>query len=197
MQINIQKIFGNWTEGFALDFHTISSFPAGTNEYGRIIFDTTRPEIAEHLYQLKYRSDISHVNIIAQEVANFLSTKSNWELHKLIPIPPSDIARSFQPVYELAKEVGKLRNLEVDFSVLKKLKPTGELKSVEDIEQRKEILKGAFDVASGRLSNQNILLFDDLYRSGETLNAASDILKNKGKAANIYILTITKTRSKR
>ncbi len=44
---------------------------------------------------------------------------------------------------------------------------------------------------------RNILLFDDLYRSGETLKAVAQILKNKAGVKNVYILTITKTRSKR
>jgi competence protein ComFC len=71
------------------------------------------------------------------------------------------------------------------------------LKSIEDPEQRKIILEGAFDTNKDCLLNKNILLFDDLYRSGETLRAASTILKSKGGVWNVYVLTITKTRAKR
>lgn len=179
----------------------------GMNDSGRSIFDTQRPEIAEHLYQLKYHHDRSQIEPIAADAAvfieakrkayDFLKSKTNWILHKIIPIPPSDTTRSFQPVYELAKAIGNFCNLEVDFEVLKKLKSTSELKNIEDPEQRKVILKNVFDVEKNSLSGMNILLFDDLFRSGETLNAAFNVLKKKGNAANVYVLTITKTRSKR
>ena len=213
MTINLQKLNGHWTEGFALDLHTTGSTPIHEIKTIKIIidgkekdvqvwgertgWDTKRPEIAEHLYQLKYRHDRTHIQPVAAEAANFLSSKTNWNLHKIIPIPPSDTSRSFQPVYELAKAIGILRNLEVDFKTLKKLKLTSQLKDIENAEQRREILKDAFDTEVNSLMGKNILLFDDLFRSGETLNAANDLLKNKGNAANIFVLTVTKTRSKK
>jgi predicted amidophosphoribosyltransferase len=197
MQLNIQTLNGHWKEGFALDLHTISSTPIGVNEQGRTLFDTKRPEIAEHLYQLKYHSDKSHIDIIAQKAANFTNSKKNWQLHKLLPIPPSDTTRNFQPVYELAKAIGIICKLEVDFTNLKKLKSTSQLKSIDDPEQRREILKDAFDITPNILAGKNVLLFDDLFRSGESLNAVCDIVINKGNAANVYVLTITKTRSKK
>ncbi len=85
----------------------------------------------------------------------------------------------------------------MDFTTLKKLKSTSQLKTIDDPEQRREILQDAFDITPNILAGENILLFDDLFRSGESLNAVCDIVKNKGKAANVYVLTITKTRSKR
>ncbi|HLG34296.1 MAG TPA: ComF family protein [Bacteroidia bacterium] len=160
-------------------------------------WDTKYTDIGEHLNKLKYWGERNHVQIIAREAANFINAKAQWQIHKIIPMPPSDATRYFQPVYELAKAIGIICNLEVDFITLKKLKSTSQLKDIESPEQRKEILKDAFDIQQNVLTGKNVLLFDDLYRSGETLNAASDMIKNKGNAANIYVLTITKTRSKK
>jgi predicted amidophosphoribosyltransferase len=208
MEIHLQKLDGHWTDGYALDFHTTSSKPTEKKTIKKIVdgkeiekevqlYETTRPEIAEHLFQLKYRSDRNHIEPIAKEATKFLSTKTQWDLHKIIPIPPSDDKRKFQPVYEFAQAIGKLCNIEVDYKTLMKLKTTSELKEIEDPDKRREILKDAFGIVSNSLNGKNVLLFDDLYRSGETLNAVCDIIKNKGNAKNIYVLTITKTRSKR
>ena len=228
MQLNIQTLYGHWTEGYALDLHTINSKPIiytdsvmkdytegsldpdisalieNQLEYGKILientilgWDTKRTEIGEHLYQLKYCSDKSRINIIASEAENFISTKANWQLHKIIPVPPSASARDWEPVYELAKVIGELCKLEVNFTTLRKIKSTSQLKTIDNAEQRREILKDAFDITPDILAGNNILLFDDLFRSGESLNAVCDIVKNKGKAANVYVLTITKTRSKK
>jgi predicted amidophosphoribosyltransferase len=97
----------------------------------------------------------------------------------------------------MAKSIGKLTSLPVDFTTLKKIKSTSQLKEIEDPDRRKEILKDAFSINLNALNGKDVLLFDDLYRSGETLNAVCDIIMNKGKARGVYVLTITKTRSKR
>jgi len=54
VEINPKIITGCWTEGFALDFHTLSSEFIGDDEYGHPQFDTKRSEIGELLYRLKY-----------------------------------------------------------------------------------------------------------------------------------------------
>ncbi|MDL1958237.1 MAG: hypothetical protein LWX01_00875 [Deltaproteobacteria bacterium] len=47
------------------------------------------------------------------------------------------------------------------------------------------------------VAGRNVLLIDDLYRSGATLNAVTVALKDKGKAKEVYVLTLTMTRRKR
>jgi len=42
-----------------------------------------------------------------------------------------------------------------------------------------------------------VLLFDDLYRSGATMNAIAAALLDEGGAADVFALAITRTRSKR
>ena len=39
------------------------------------------------------------------------------------------------------------------------------------------------------------LLFDDLYRSGATMNEITTTLYDQGSAADVFVLTITRTRS--
>lgn len=195
MAIHIQSLNGNWEQGFALDLHTDYSVPIAP-EIGQ--WDTHRPPIAEALYQLKYRSDKTQIEPISSEAANFITNNcSNWNLNVIVPIPPSDTSRVFQPVYELATSIGKKLKIPVDKSSLLKTKSTSQLKSIEDPYERKKILQGAFDIKLTTLQNKNVLLFDDIFRSGETLNTAAEVILKKGKAKNIYVLTITKTRSKR
>ncbi|MCX7929047.1 MAG: phosphoribosyltransferase family protein [Patescibacteria group bacterium] len=195
MEINPQQLFGNWIEGWALDLHTIYSIPIAPEMN---IWDTKRPPIAEELYRLKYCYEQDRVDSIAKVAAEFLNKyKSKWQLDLIIPIPPSDTTRPFQPVYEMAKSIGRLVGLPVDFNTLRKVKSTFQLKDINDPDKRREILKDAFDINFNSLSGKNVLIFDDIYRSGETLNAVCDVIMNKGKARGVYVLTITKTRSKR
>lgn len=160
-------------------------------------WDTRRTEIGEHVYKLKYWRDLSRFLTVADEAARFLNGKAAWKIDLIIPVPPSDTTREFQPVEELAKEIGAICKLVVDLTTLKKLKSTPELKEIKDPNTRRAILKDAFGIAANSLEGKNVLLFDDLYRSGETLNAVCDVIRNMGNPKNVYALTITKTRSNR
>jgi len=191
MKINPQKLYGNWTEGWALDLHTVSSIPI---EFG--LFDTKRTPIGEELYLLKYKKERFRAKKIAEVASDFLKTK-NWDIDLLIPVPPSNTERSFQPVYEIAKFIGQFLGLPINFNILRKIKSTSQLKSIEDLETRRKILKDAFHIDFNVLKGKSVLILDDLYRSGATLNAVCDVVINVGKARKVYVLTITKTRSKK
>ena len=52
-----------------------------------------------------------------------------------------------------------------------------------------------FDTANYDISGKNVLLLDDLYRSGATLTVATEVLLEAG-AKSVVVLTLTKTRSK-
>ncbi|MBF4103122.1 ComF family protein [Gallibacterium anatis] len=76
-----------------------------------------------------------------------------------------------------------------------KIKNTSELKSLNDPLEREKILQGAFDVRdSSTYRNKKILIIDDLFRSGSTLNEISKTLYSKANVQNVYIVTLTKTR---
>lgn len=80
--------------------------------------------------------------------------------------------------------------------MLVKTKETPELKSVHDYHERIALLEDAYTVKTRSLEGKNVLLVDDLYRSGATLNAISLVLQSQGGAARVYVLALTRTRSK-
>ena len=45
------------------------------------------------------------------------------------------------------------------------------------------------------LLNKNVLLLDDIYDSGATLTVATYLLYSCGQVKNVYVITMTKTRS--
>jgi predicted amidophosphoribosyltransferase len=188
--VNIQILRGKWTTGWALDLHTVSSIPLA--EGG---FYTTRSEIGEMLYQLKYRGDKNQIEPLAQIAADFIRSRSLC-ISALIPVAPSNTARPFQPVIEVAKHISQKLRMPLDLRYIVKIKNTEELKSVEDPLRRRKLLTGAFK-AKETYKGQGILLFDDLFRSGETLNAITETAINDGRVASVYVLCLTKTRTKR
>lgn len=192
--INRQRIYGNWVSGVALDVHMVSSVHLGINEYGHDVFDTTRSELGELLYRLKYRGDKSAAQEIIDTTAAYLKPyRSKFDI--LIPVPPSG-ARAVQPVIILAQGIGAAIGLPV-VDCVSLTRSATPLKGVMERERRVELLVGLHKVDASQTEGRNVLLFDDLFRSGATMNAITDRLMLEGKAASVRVLTITRTRSSR
>jgi predicted amidophosphoribosyltransferase len=190
--VNPKKITGKWISSYALDIHTISSVHLGVNESGYDVFDTKRSELGELLYRLKYSADKSAADEIVTAAAAFLKpSRAKFDL--IVPVPPSG-TRAVQPVIILAEGIGNALGLPVADCITTTRAATL-LKGVMDPDKRKELLDGLYAVDAKQSRGKNILLFDDLFRSGSTMNAITDLLMGPGKAASVRTLTITRTRS--
>lgn len=192
--INPQKIDGSWLSGVALDVHTTGSTYVGVDQFGHDRFESTRSEVGELLYRLKYKADLKAAQELIETTAAFLAPhRSKFDL--IIPVPPS-AKRAMQPVIEVARGIGTALGIPV-IDCVKTNRETSQLKGVTDLQERQSLLAGLHTVDPAHTQNKNILLFDDLFRSGSTLNAVTDILLAEGKAAAVRVLTLTRTRSNR
>jgi predicted amidophosphoribosyltransferase len=192
VKINPIEIEGRWLSGVALDLHTTSSTPIGYNEYGHMQFDTVRPEIAELLYRLKNRADKDAAGPIIETAVHFLAPHRD-KFDCIVPVPPSH-QRSLQPVIVLAEGIGAALGLSV-LSCIATTGATPQFKDITDPDERKKHVEGLYQVDAAQTQGRKILLFDDLFRSGTTMNAITEELLGRGKAAVVHALTVTKTRS--
>jgi predicted amidophosphoribosyltransferase len=194
MTTNPAEAQGAWTRGWTLDLHITSSTFLGYDEYGHARFDNTRSPIGELLFQLKYRGK-DNVAEVARVMAAFFDNKPNGlaKIDLIVPVPPST-PRQTQPVVEVAAAVAKRLGKAFSSTAVRKGKETPGLKNIHDPEQRRELLRDAFDVDSDEVNGKGILLIDDLYRSGATANAVTVALLAAG-AGRVYFLAATRTRS--
>lgn len=115
-----------------------------------------------------------------------------------VPIPPKNKNRRFQPVIEITKALGEINDVEVLEDLLTMAEDGEELKNVDDSEERIKLLSDSLTITENpNIKDKNILLIDDIYRSGATLTVATELLYNTGQVKDVYVLTVTKTRSKR
>lgn len=192
MHLNPRPMHGAWDDGRTLDLHVSSSQFLGYNEYGHAQFETTRTEMGELLYRLKYKGDQSVIAAIAQATCDFVR-EWNPGVDVIVPAPPSK-ARAVQPLFQIADELGRLLALPVDKTSVRKTKATPELKNV-DSAQRLELLVVAHSIEDRAFKGRRVLLLDDLYQSGATLNAIGRLLKEAGGAAAVFALALTRARS--
>ncbi|HWM89525.1 MAG TPA: phosphoribosyltransferase family protein [Thermoanaerobaculia bacterium] len=191
-EIRPRKIQGAWTDGYVLDLHSTGSTFLGHNELGHPEFETHRTEMGELLYRLKYRSEAAALTDILVTAEEFIRS---WGVtfSMIVPVPPS-AQRRVQPVFQVAEGLGARFGVPVKMTAIQKSSRNHEqLKNVYDFDERRLLLDGAFAVSRSEVEGRRILLLDDLYRSGATLNAVAEALTNAGAAA-VYALALTKTR---
>ena len=182
------KIFGNWDDGYALDHHMLSSEFLGYDENGKEKFNNVRTQIGELVYQIKYNHNKEKLNDLLNIMSSFLdSWKIKDKTDLLISVPPSKQSRTYQPVFEIANLIGNYLEKPVDNTILIKNTKLQAKDGHTNIDGT--IIKSkTFD------KPVSILIIDDLYSTGATLNEVAKVLKNDANVKNVYVLAMTKTR---
>jgi len=178
-----------WIEGFVLDYHTIHSTPTGDPYYR---FDTKRTAMGELLFQLKYRYGGALVlNDIVDTVSDFVR---RWHpaIECVATVPPSQ-NRKIQPASEISREVAARLGLRVCENVVVKVKPTPQMKNIDDWTERQAALAEAVQAGPETVGGRSVLLFDDLIESGATLRRTAEVLLKNG-ATSVYALVLTRTK---
>lgn len=194
MQTNLKQITGNWDLGYALDKHSIKSVPIGHNESGHMQFDTTRTEVGEALFQLKYRNDWKQVEPLAEELKRTaFPLFSNVGL--IVPVPPSQI-RKRQPVFEIANTLAEKTGLTSFENIVQKTSANASatpLKNLSSSTTKVAALAGRFSINDQITGNGkwNVLVIDDLYDTGASMQAVCGALKTYQKIGKIYVAALT------
>ena len=187
------RLAGRWRDGYALDYHTVGSAYVGDDGFGRPLFETTRTELGELLFRLKFRGDERTVAPLAQAAASFVA-EWNAGIDAIVPVPPSRM-RPRQPVLLLAAELAARVGVPALADAVDRVRENRELKNVYDYAERTRLLQGIHAVDREAVAGRRVLLFDDLYRSGATMNSVAQALYDEGGAAEVFALTLTRTRS--
>jgi ComF family protein len=120
--------------------------------------------------------------------------ESDFSEFLLIPVPLEKKRlkwRGFNQTEEIAKELSKFLKIPVVNDVLYKIKET--LPQIKlATEARKENIKGAFLVKKrGKIVGRKILLVDDVYTTGSTINECARVLKDSG-AKEVWGVTVAR-----
>lgn len=190
---NPMQIEGRWKEGWVLDYQIVSSTFIGYNAYGYPRFDTVRTEIGELVYRLKYKGRKDALEELVTVAAGFVK---KWAppVDAVVPTPPSK-ARATQPVLRVAGGLAVALRLPLHDVVLRTTGSAKQLKDVSDYQERIKLLENAHEVTDSLICGKSVLLVDDLYESGATLNAVTAALYDKGGVSAVYAFAVTRTGS--
>ena len=162
----------------------------------------------EHIYIFMYENQIRNLILKYkfQNKAYLYKTFTNFFINNkkilgkiqnydiIIPVPISkrrDKQRGYNQSELIAKEIGKFTKINVLQNCIIKDKDII-AQSKLNKEQRQNNIKNAYKIRKEEIiNNKNILIIDDIYTTGSTVNECSRILR-KANPKNIGILTIAK-----
>jgi len=189
MSINPIKLTGNWTEGYALDKHTISSEYTGEDAFGHKQFKNIYSPIGELLYKMKYNGHHDTSEDILNLAKPFLDEwLANKNIDIILPVPPTK-KRDIQPIHIITEVFAEHCNIPYSAEVLFKIATN----QAKDMNKDEKNLQGSISLLKNAKRKCNILLVDDLFSTGSTINECVRVLKTDELVHNIYVLTITKT----
>ncbi len=144
--------------------------------------------VRDLIHNYKYRFAKKIKISLAQILIHYLSKSlSNEDEYCIIPLPLHHSRfnwRGFNQTEEIGKIVVEYFHWPIFTNVLLRKKKTSEQAEIKEKEKRQENLKNAFilnnKIDLEKIKNKKIILLDDVYASGATLEEAAKTLKTAG-----------------
>ena len=157
---------------------------------GRALYEYDSAALS--IYRFKYGRRREYAEYFGEQMAEYLGGfVRNTGAEALIPIPLHRrrmAARGYNQSELLAEAVGRRLELPVYSRLLVRTKNTKPLK-YQNYEERQNNLKKAFNIAENDVKLNTIILIDDIYTTGSTIDEAADALRAAG-AERVYFLTL-------
>jgi ComF family protein len=168
---------------------------ARSYEAGRAVFKYNQAA-KKSLTAIKYKNRREYLDFYTQAMAyRYQHTIQRWQPEVLVPIPvhPSRMrTRGFNQAEELSRRLSDLWGIPTQAHLLIRVKKTLPQKKLTP-EERLKNLQQAFAVrppmGRGEAIPETVVLVDDIYTTGSTMEACTRVLKAAG-VKKVYFLTI-------
>lgn len=145
---------------------------------------------ARSMYRFKYAGRQEYARFYAEEIARHLGKKiRSWQADALVPVPihyTRKRQRGYNQAERLAAEIGRRMHIPVERHLLRRVKKTLPQKQLGDA-QRQNNLKRAFKIGRNDVKLKAIIIIDDIYTTGSTIDACTAELKKAGVERIYYI----------
>lgn len=158
-------------------------------EAGRGIF--VYRSAAESMYRFKYAKRQEYARFYGQQIAEKAGgIIKKWKPDALVPVPIHSTKkreRGYNQAALLAEETGRILNIPVESRLLLRVKKTLPQKALSD-DERQNNLKKAFKISRNDVKLKTVIIIDDIYTTGSTIDACAETLKEAG-VEKVYFIT--------
>ena len=157
---------------------------------GRALYDYET--VAEAIYRFKYKGKREYGEVFGEEMTFYLEDYIR-RIHPdvLVPVPmyPGKVRkRGYNQAQVLAATMGRCLNIPVDVHLVKRTRNTRALKALNP-KERLNNLKNAFNLEGNGVKLNTIIIVDDIYTTGSTIDAVAQVFLKAG-VKNIYFVTL-------
>ena len=149
--------------------------------------------VADAIYRYKFQNKRSYAQIFARELAKVYGEQiKKWGIQAIIPVPlhkKRRRKRGFNQAELLAAILAEETKIPLETNALFRIRETTHQKKLGH-HGRIWNLYNAFAVSGSWIPAENVLLIDDIYTTGSTMNKCAKMLKKAG-VQKVYFLTIS------
>ncbi len=135
------------------------------------------------IYRFKYGGRREYADFFGEQMAEYLGEFiRNVRPDALVPIPlhkSRQAQRGYNQAELLARALGKRTDIPVRSDLLVRVRKTEPMKKLNP-QERQNNLKKAFNIAGNDVKLKTILVVDDIYTTGATMDEAAGVLKEAG-----------------
>lgn len=157
---------------------------------GRALYEyrTVRTSIYRFKYKKRYEYADFYGRALAEELGAVIR---RWQPDVLIPVPlhkTKKQSRGYNQAEALARVLGKILDIPVNTTLIKRVKKTTPQKQLNR-QLRQNNLKKAFKIDRNDVKLKTIIIIDDIYTTGSTVDAMALALREAG-IQNIYFIAL-------
>lgn len=150
------------------------------------------PCISSAIYRFKYLGRREYAPMFAESSLKVLGdyiSIADPDMITCVPLSREKmLKRGYNQAGDYAKELSKLTDIPFCETAVKRVRNTAPMKLLSPAERQKN-LKNAFKSGQNVVKSKRILLVDDIYTTGATMDACASVLLEAG-AESVYCMTL-------
>ncbi|MDO4453008.1 MAG: ComF family protein [Eubacteriales bacterium] len=151
-----------------------------------------KEEVRKAVHRMKFQNQRAYAQIFGRLMAKEAEEKTKrWKVEAVVPVPmyrKKQRLRGYNQAELLAREIADELNLPLICDLVARVRNTKPQKELEG-KDRENNLKKAFIITKNDVKLRKILIVDDIYTTGSTVDAIAEVLKKSG-VEEIYFLSL-------
>lgn len=149
--------------------------------------------VSKSVYRFKYQNQRFYAELYAREIsAKYGALIQRWAPEVIVPVPLHPgrrRKRGYNQTEILAEELGNILQIPVSGKLVRRVRDTKPQKILDNRERRQNLRKAFVQGASSQ-GPERVLIVDDIYTTGSTVDAVAKVLRTMG-VQKVYFLTIS------
>lgn len=151
------------------------------------------PPLQEAIQLFKYHGKVRLARALGDLMAIAAEPLPDADLLMPVPLHPSRLReREFNQSLLLADQMNRRLRLPLSYTNLVRHRQTAPQTNLSRVERRKNLRRAFAVVRPDEIAGRRILLVDDVYTTGTTVNECAKALRRAG-AADVYVWTLART----